>query len=69
MGWASGSSLMCEVIEAAKRELDCGGKSKIAFYRAVIRAFEAEDCDTLDECIGVDRLFDKALEAERREAD
>lgn len=63
MGWASGSSLMQAIIEAAQKELDCGGKDKLRFYKKCILAFKYHDCDTLDECRGIDPLFDKALEA------
>lgn len=32
------------------------------FYEEIITAFEDEDCDTLEECLGEDKAFDKALE-------
>lgn len=64
MGWASGSELMCEVINAVEKELQHVGKDRmIPFYERIINAFEDHDCDTLDECRGIDPLFDKALDA------
>jgi hypothetical protein len=32
------------------------------FYKKMIEIFEDHDCDTLDECVGVDAAFDSAFE-------
>lgn len=60
MGWASGSSLMDSVIDAAKSAID-DRELRIGFYKKVINAFEAHDWDTQNECEGRDDAFDEAL--------
>lgn len=60
MGWSSGSSLMSEIINAAKEAIPNNGIRK-AFYEKAIDAFEDEDWDTQDECIDMDEAFDEAL--------
>lgn len=59
MGWASGSSLFADVITAIKDHIP--SKEKEGVYTALIDAFEDEDCDTLDECVGIDPKLDKIL--------
>lgn len=59
MGWASGSSLMEDVIRAAKPAIK-HTKARKKFFKKVIEAFEGYDCDTLSECFGTDEAFDDA---------
>jgi hypothetical protein len=59
MGWASGSDLMASIIDAARPRMTRGKRQN--FYTQVIEAFEAKDCDTLHECVGLDPAFDRAL--------
>lgn len=62
MGWASGSSLMSELIDIVKNEV----KDELArerIYERMITAFQDEDCDTLDECVGEDPAFDLVFES------
>jgi hypothetical protein len=58
MGWSSGSRLAAELIEAAKITINDEDERE-AFYEQLIAAFEDEDCDTLDECVGHDDVFDR----------
>jgi hypothetical protein len=57
MGWASGSRLAIELIEAAKASFSNDDEREV-FYEQLIFAFEEADCDTLDEATGVDDAFD-----------
>jgi hypothetical protein len=62
MSWSSGSRLFSEVISAIKENVEDEGTREI-IYLALIPVFEAEDCDTLDECLGEDYPFDLAYAA------
>lgn len=62
MGWASGSRLFRTVIEAVKPAIVDSG-TREALYMKLIEAFEADDWDTQDECLGEDPAYDKALKA------
>jgi hypothetical protein len=57
MGWASGSRLASKLIEAAKDTIS-DEEERVNFYDAMVDAFEDADCDTLDECLGDDPVFD-----------
>jgi hypothetical protein len=61
MGWASGSRLAGDLIALAKETIS----SKVEreeFYEGMIEHFEDSDCDTLDECVGIDPVFDDVWE-------
>lgn len=60
MGWASGSRLMNKIIGALKKA-EVTEETRAEVYKAIIPAFENEDCDTLDECSDSDRVFKKVL--------
>lgn len=60
MGWARGSSLMGDLI-CAVMVVD-NEKIRAKIYRRMITAFEDYDCDTLDECRGIDLVFDEVLD-------
>ena len=60
MGWASGSSLMSEIIKAAKMYMENDLRRR-DFYVMVINAMENADWDTQNECEGEDDAFDEAL--------
>lgn len=61
MGWASGSSLMSEIISAIQPHMpDEGARKEV--YKVLINAFEDQDWDTQDECEGEDPAYDAALE-------
>jgi hypothetical protein len=61
MGWASGSRLAAELIEAAKASITSDDERE-SFYEQMIYAFEEADCDTLDEATGIDTAFDRVWE-------
>jgi len=63
MGWASGSLIMSDIMEIVTEYCSFlgGVGSEKQFYRELIRIFKEEDCDTLDECLGVNPVFDKVL--------
>jgi len=61
MGWGSGSRLAMRLIKAAKETIS-NEEERVNFYDEMIDAFEDADCDTLDECLGDDPVFDKHWE-------
>jgi hypothetical protein len=61
MGWGSGSRLAAELIDAAKTTIT-NEVERTSFYEQMIYAFEEFDCDTLDECVGNDEVFDEVWE-------
>ena len=60
MGWASGSGLMSEVIASIQENVE-DHSIRVVIYTDLINAFEAEDWDTQDECMGEDDAFDEAM--------
>lgn len=58
MGWASGSSLFSDIIEAIN-DCDVDDETRHMLYEKLIPIFEDEDCDTLQECLGQDSVYDK----------
>lgn len=60
MGWASGSVLMSDIIDALV-DSDVKDTIRIKIYKKLISCFENYDCDTLSECIGEDVAFDIAF--------
>jgi hypothetical protein len=60
MGWASGSELFSALITTTKKHVK-DPKKRTAIYKDMIGAFEDQDWDTQDECVGEDPAFDKAL--------
>jgi hypothetical protein len=61
MGWASGSGLFSNLIETLKDNVKEHETRKI-IYEEFIALFEDADCDTLDECVGIDTAFDEVWE-------
>ena len=61
MGWSSGSRIASELIEAMAEIID-DDTVRQTFYSRMIEIFEDHDCDTLDECCGIDGAFDEAWE-------
>lgn len=59
MGWSGGSRLMTEIIEAFSN-VKSSTEDAEQFYIKLIKSFEEDDCDNLDECLGEDVLFDMA---------
>lgn len=60
MGWAGGGRIMDPIIKALKNNIP-DEKLREKIYKPIIDAFEDEDWDTQDECIGSDPAWDKAL--------
>lgn len=60
MGWASGSGMMDEIIDAMN-EVGLDEVTRKELYEKFIEIFENQDCDTLQECEGKDTAFDDAL--------
>jgi hypothetical protein len=60
MGWASGSRLLSSVVESIKTHVS-DKETRSAIYVEIVDAFEDFDCDTLDECMGIDSVFDEYL--------
>lgn len=57
---------MSEIIQSLQ---DISPFQRLRVYRRLIKCFENNDCDTLDECLGVDQVFDDAMLAEYPERD
>jgi len=66
MGWASGSSVMNEIIEVVHKEIPDDEQNNFGLrkrlYKGIIKALQSHDWDTEDESLGVDPAFDQALE-------
>lgn len=61
MGWSSGSELMSEIVVAAMQHVP--ESSRKDFYKKIIEDFEKFDCDTLYECLDIDRYYNQAYES------
>lgn len=60
MGWSGGSELFREVIKAAVKAIP-DNKARKSFYKDIIPAFEDNDWDTQNECLGRDSAYDDAM--------
>ena len=58
MSWSRGSELFEEFINILKEQV-LDENIRIEIYKQLIPVFEDLDCDTLDECIGKDDIFDE----------
>jgi hypothetical protein len=68
MGWASGSSLMSDIIATIQENVD-DHDIRVQIYVDIINAFEDKDADTLDECLDEDEAFDEAYTEVHPESD
>jgi hypothetical protein len=66
MGWCSGGRLFDDVIDTLKKNVSDEDERK-AVYLDLIVAFENFDCDVLQECMGVDDMFDEAIRVQHPE--
>jgi hypothetical protein len=57
MGWSGGSGLFRELIDVVNLEVK-NPLIRKKIYEKMIKAFEGYDCDTLQECLGQDDIFD-----------
>ena len=58
MGWSSGSSTFSGII-AAVLPVVADKEDRKRIYRPIIQAFEDQDWDTQDECVGEDEAYDE----------
>ena len=59
MGWASGGELLGDIVLSTQKAIP--PKYRKELYKLFIEHFEYHDCDTIYECIGLDKEFDKAF--------
>ena len=59
MGWSGGADLMGDIIMSAKKVIT-DKDQRCTFYKLIIPSFEGFDCDNLEECKGIDKMFDHA---------
>ena len=59
MGWASGSDLAASMVMTAKKVFK-DQEARYQFYKIMIDEFENKDCDTMNEVLGIDKMYDKA---------
>jgi hypothetical protein len=57
MGWSGGSGLFRELIDVVNLEVK-NPLIRKKIYEKMIKAFEDYDCDTLQECLEKDDIFD-----------
>lgn len=57
MSWKAGSKLFDGIIETLNN-CDVEDDTRKLIYEELITLFEDQDCDTLDECVGEDKVFD-----------
>lgn len=60
MGWASGSSLMDDIVEQINKRCFMSVDQKEQLYKVLIDCFENRDCDTLQEIN--DKTFKKVYQ-------
>jgi hypothetical protein len=60
MGWGRGSEIMSEIIDTIQNNVKDKNTRKL-IYKELVETFESYDCDTLEECLAMDDIYDKAL--------
>ena len=58
MGWSSGSELASKLIAVIKKTVEDKETRSVLYYH-IISKFENHDCDVMDECLGIDKVYDK----------
>lgn len=58
MGWSSGGRLLGDIVMSTKKSIP--SKYRKEYYKLLIDHFECHDCDVIDECLNIDKEFDKA---------
>jgi hypothetical protein len=61
MGWSRGSGLFSELIWIMMKTVP-EDKVRREIYEHMLDAFEENDWDTQDECVGPDQVFDELFE-------
>ena len=59
MGWSGGADLMADIIMSAKKVIT-NKDERCTFYKLIIPSFEGFHCDILEECKGIDKMYDHA---------
>lgn len=62
MGWASGAELAGDMIEIIKSQVP-DKQARENIYYHLIEKFEMHDCDNLDECVGIDKVYDNVFKS------
>ena len=60
MGWASGVDIACAMVTKINVLVE-DKEVKAALYYTLIDELENQDCDTLDEAMKIDPVFDEVL--------
>jgi hypothetical protein len=64
MSWNTGSRIMSDIISSLLDSVDViDTDARDEMYKILIRVFEEYDCDTLDECVPDDPVFERAFYA------
>jgi len=58
MGWSTGSLIFSDLINALN-DAEVEDQIRSQIYEVMIETFESYDCDTLDDCLGKDKMFDE----------
>ena len=61
MSWSEGSRLFTRVAEIIESVVTNQSDRK-EIYEMLIETFQDHDCDTLDECMGIDPILDELLD-------
>lgn len=59
MSWSGEADLMTDIIMSAKKVVT-NKDERCMFYKLIIPIFEGFYCDILEECKGIDKMFDHA---------
>lgn len=58
MAWRNGSIIFSELIDVVQNVVK-DDDARALIYNKMLEVFVDEDCDTLDECLGIDTIFDE----------
>ena len=61
MGWGSGATIFEKVIISLQHHVP-DFEQRVDIYTDLIEAFEEGDWDTQDDCRGIDKAYDEALD-------
>lgn len=59
---------MDSIIDSLYKHVKCP-KARMAIYTDIVDAFEDHDCDVLEECTGVDPVYDAFIKERYKEYD
>ena len=58
MSWARGSMILTDIVSVISENVT-SDDAKYQIYDQLIDIFESADCDTIDECLEIDDVFDE----------